>query len=246
MPLSRRTSKRATNPIKTNRSEARYASNLRSIAERVGALISGTPDPNKLEKKLDRYSTQLIPWARDVAGRMIDEVNVADLIFWRKHAKQMSIEMRRDLFSSSHVGAMMCTLLARQVKLIKSIPIEAGQRVHKLTQLGLVDSRRASEIAREIERSEEVTASRATLIARTEVSRTASMLMRTRALDAGLTHYIWKTANDSTVRPGHRAMQGRVIDWNKEPAVKEDNGIMHFHAGCVWNCRCWPEPIITE
>ncbi|MFX5937705.1 phage head morphogenesis protein, partial [Acinetobacter baumannii] len=76
-------------------------------------------------------------------------------------------------------------LLAEQVDLITSIPREAGQRVHELTLKGLEDSTRASEIAKEIMRSGEVAKSRAMLIARTEVSRTATSLTQARAQFVG-------------------------------------------------------------
>jgi uncharacterized protein with gpF-like domain len=142
------------------------------------------------------------------------------------------------------IGGLMRTRLAEQVTLIKSLPLDAAQRVHDLTLKGLEDSTRAREIAREISRSGEVCESRATLIARTEVSRTASELVQARCTNVGLTHYHWRTAGDQDVRPGHKLKANTVCEWANPPAVEENGRIMHFHAGQIWNCRCYPDPVI--
>ena len=137
----------------------------------------------------------------------------------------------------------MAEALNDQVTLIKSLPLEAAQRVHDLTILGLSDSTRAKEIAKEIYDTGKVTRSRATMIARTEVGRTATELTKVRAQAAGITHYIWRTSGDSDVRKSHRKMNGKVIAFSKAPEV--DPG-KHYHAGSFPNCRCYPEPIIPE
>ncbi len=175
---------------------------------------------------------------------MLNEVNARDLDMWQRLGRAISAQLRRDI-RDTPVGTVLKDRLADQVTLIQSIPVQAAKRVHRLTLAALEDSRRAKEIAQEIQRSGHVTASRATLIARTEVARTASVLVQARCFHNGITHYIWRTAEDEDVRPGHQAMEGKVIPWAFPPAVNENGRIMHHHAGCIWNCRCWPEPVIT-
>lgn len=132
--------------------------------------------------------------------------------------------------------------LAEQVALIKSLPIEAAQRVHALTIEGLENGTRAAEIAKEIRRSGEVSESRANLIARTEVSRTASALTQARAQHIGSEGYIWRTSGDSDVRHSHAQMNGRFVRWDSPPTLDGMTG----HAGEYPNCRCYPEPVIPE
>jgi SPP1 gp7 family putative phage head morphogenesis protein len=140
-------------------------------------------------------------------------------------------------------GALFRSRLAEQVTLIKSLPLEAAQRVHELTTEALVDGRRSAELAEEIAKSGQVTASRAKLIARTEVSRTASMLVETRSRGAGSEGYIWRTAGDSDVRDSHKEMNGKYVRWDTMPTLSDGT---RTHAGQIYNCRCYPEPVIPE
>lgn len=196
-----------------------------------------------LTQVLEGYAKLLEPWAERTAARMLADVDARDREAWRRLGNDISTQLHRDL-QNTPVGLQMRELLAEQVGLIKSLPIEAAKRVHKLTLEGLSDSTRAAALKAEILRSGEVTESRAMLIARTEVARTASMLTQTRAKAAGSTHYIWRTSHDGDVRPGHKAMEGKVCEWANPPAVNENGRIMHHGPGEIWNCRCWPEALL--
>jgi SPP1 gp7 family putative phage head morphogenesis protein len=191
------------------------------------------------------YSDALTPWAEQTARKMLLEVNARDLDYWRSLSNGISVALGQEL-RDTPIGERLRELMAGQVALITSLPIEAGQRVHDLTIKSLETSARANQIDDEIRRSGEVCENRATLIARTEVARTASVLTQTRAEAAGSTHYTWQTSEDGTVRPGHRAMDGQVCAWASPPEVKENDRVMHFHPGTIWNCRCWCRPILPS
>lgn len=190
---------------------------------------------------LAKYAQVLEPWAAATAGRMLADVNQRDQAAWLEHAQELSAGMRQTI-RSTPTGALFQQLLADQVALIKSLPLEAAQRVHELTIAGLEDSTRAKEIAAEIRRTGEVTASRATLIARTEVARTASKLTEARAEHVGSVEYVWRTAGDGAVRKSHKEMAGKVVRWDAPPTLDGLTG----NAGCLPNCRCWPEPILPD
>ncbi|WP_249201262.1 phage minor head protein [Burkholderia cenocepacia] len=213
-------------------------------------MVDGFPpgDPAyapTIEQLLRRYAEALGPWAEVTAARMLDDLNRRDEQAWMQQAADMSRALRDEL-RHAPTGETMRALMAEQVGLIKSIPLEAAERVHRLTIEALEDSTRAAAISKEIQRSGEVAKSRADLIARTEVSRAATSLTEARALAVGSTHYIWRTSGDSDVRAGHRAMEGKVCAWNDPPEVDENGRVMRFHPGQIWNCRCWAEPIISE
>lgn len=220
------------------------------MAQQVGHLIDAFPagDPSAVPTITDmmqKYSEALTGWATRTATRMLTEVDARDRQSWSDLAAEMSRELRREI-QTAPTGQLFQALLNEQVTLIKSLPLEAAQRVHELTIKGLEDSTRASEFAKEIARSGEVATSRANLIARTEVARTASTLTQARAEHVGSTHYVWETSGDSDVRPGHKAMAGKVCEWKNPPAVEENGKIMHHHPGQIWNCRCWPRPILPS
>lgn len=161
---------------------------------------------------------------------------------WADLASEMSRELRKEI-QTAPTGQLFQALLNEQVTLIKSIPLDAAQRVHDLTIKGLEDSTRASEIAKEIERSGEVATSRANLIARTEVARTASTLTQSRAEHVGSEGYIWRTSGDSDVRHSHKQMNGKFVRWDSPPTLSDGTTT---HAGQIYNCRCYPEPVLPE
>ncbi|WP_217176266.1 phage minor head protein [Frateuria aurantia] len=224
------------------------------MAAAIGRLIAGF-DPGDIgalpdiQSRLEQYSYNLGDWAHRTGLRMIKDVNARDLKAWREHSRDMSHALRKELLNAP-TGQAFHQRLTEQVHLIQSLPLDAARRVHHLTTEGLTSGRRAEDIAKEIARSGEVSASRAILIARTEVSRTASVLSQARAQHVGSTEYIWRTSQDGDVRPGHRAMNGTVCRWASPPGINEGTAskprIMHHHPGCIWNCRCWADAIIAE
>ena len=228
---------------KLARAERDYARSLKMIGHHIGELVVGFPldDPgfaSDVTKLLFEYAHLLKPWALQTAKHMVNEVNARDLDSWRALGQAISAQLHHDIKRTA-VGDFIRTHLDNQVALITSIPVYAAERVHKLTLEGLEDSTRANVIAKEIAASGEVAESRATLIARTEVSRTASILTQARAQQAGSDAYVWEIS-DNDARPSHKAMQGHVVRWDNPPTLDGMVG----HAGMFPNCRCWPRVIL--
>ena len=226
---------------KTARAERIYARNLKRLAEQVGNIITAFPtlDPasaSQINNTLRRYAESLGPWAERIAASMLSEVDQQDIIGWRRLGGDISAALHKEIVNAP-TGDLFRRLQLQQVELIRSLPIEAAQRVHDLTIKGLEDGTRASSVAQEILRSGEVTASRALLIARTEVSRASANFTQARAEHIGSDGYVWRTSKDGAVRPSHREMNGRLVRWDAPPTLDGMTG----HAGCLPNCRCWAE-----
>lgn len=225
-----------------------YAQSLRKIARHIGDLV-GVFDPAnfaempRVRSLLDKYALTLAPWAYATATRMITEVAAREGKAWRRVAQAMGLQIHQEL-RSARFDDMVRKLRDEQVRLITSLPTEAAERVHTLALEGLESGTRAKEIAAEIMRTGEVTKGRATLIARTEVGRTTTMLTQVRAEGVGSTHYQWLSARDSDVRPLHKKLDGKIFAWN-DPPIADPSGV-RAHPGCIWNCRCVALPIIPE
>ena len=246
MRLKTRDRKRNRNPVRASRAERQYQTSLSQVARQVGSIINGFPpgDPSvepTISNMLNRYADLLNDWAVSAASKMLVEVNQQDRKAWAVMTENMSKALR-DEIRNAPTGQVMQGLLAEQVTLIKSIPLDAAKRVHELTLQGIEDGTRASEIAKEIQRSGEVSESKANTIARTEVSRTASTLTEARARSVGSEGYIWRTSGDSDVRHSHAEMNGKFVRWDSPPTLDKMTG----HAGCFPNCRCYPEPVIPD
>lgn len=234
--------------VRTRKVEEGYARRLRKIASHIGELVKAIYNPDdpfaagQVSNALERYAAILEPWARSVGGRMVAEIDARDKRAWRETSAEISRLMQAQL-SDTEVGRLTRQRLDDQVALITSLPRDAAERVRKLTLEGMTQGTRAKEIAAEITRSGEVSKSRATLIARTEVSRTSTEFTRARAESVGSTHFIWRTSRDGDVRKSHRALDGKTFRWDDPPECDPGH---HALPGAIWNCRCWAEPVFAD
>lgn len=243
----RNTVKERRSFIESRRAELTYATNLRKIGRQVGDLVNSLDQEaanfaNEVTRILSRYAELIQPWARAVATRMISEVSRRDEQVWKDIGRDMGRALRMEI-QSAPTGALLQQKLAENVGLITSLPLEAAQRVHKLTLEKRSNSARSKDIAKEIMATGHVTQSRATLIARTEVARTGSALTEARALHVGSEAYIWRTARDSDVRKSHKEMEGKLVRWDSPPTLSDGTTT---HAGQIYNCRCYAEVVIPD
>ena len=233
---------------RVRRAERQYGMQLRKIAREVGRVINGYPpgDPSYeplIRIALRKYAEILMPWARTTAASMLVDVSRRDERVWQKITENMGAAMRLEV-RTAPTGLVMQKLMAEQVDLITSLPLEAAKRVHKLTIEGLSDATRASEISADIMRSGHVCKSRADLIARTEVGRAAATITQARAQHVESEGYIWRTAGDSAVRERHKKLAGKFFRWD-DPPVTGENGEKSL-PGAIYNCRCYPEVVLPE
>jgi len=225
-----------------------YLRSLRQLTRQIDHIVKGMAPGGmvgnsiELQRVLRQYGEAIEPWARSVAEKMLARAARKDEAAWIQLGKTMGKSLRKEL-NDAPTGDFLRQFLNEQVVLITSLPIEAAERVHKLTSEALVSGRRADDIAKDILQTGKVTESRAKLIARTEVARTASGLTMARAKFVGCTHYVWRTSADGDVRSAHKKMNGAVIPWDHPPEVEPG---MRYHAGMIYNCRCYPDPILTE
>ncbi|MFV0410055.1 MAG: phage minor head protein [Paracoccus sp. (in: a-proteobacteria)] len=236
-------------PARARKVEIKYGRQLRQIASYIDSIIKGFDVTDmsvypSITTALRRYANSLDDWAYSAAGRVLTDVALRDEKTWMIYAKDMSKELRNQI-RNTDTGAIYQQLLAEQVTLIKSLPFDAANRIHDLTTRALIEGGRSSEIAGLIIATGHVTKSRANTIARTEVSRASTLFTQVRALAIGCDGYIWMDSGVGDVRDDHHLLNGQFIRWDSLPIVDRKRGI-RAHAGCIYNCRCYPEPVIPE
>ena len=230
------------------RLEAEYMRALRHLTRQIDHIVKGmapggvVKNSIELQNVLRQYSKTIEPWARAVAEKMIRKVMRKNETSWAKLGSDIGRALRKEL-NAAPTGNFLKEYLETQVHLITSLPIDAAERVHNLTLESMLTGERAKQVAAEILKTGSVVESRAMLIARTEIARTAAGITMARAKQVGSTHYIWRTSTDGSVRESHKKMNGAVIPWDTEPLLIDGT---RCHAGMIYNCRCWPEPILTE
>ena len=236
--------------VRARRAETSYARQLARIARHVGDIVRGIAPGGEvdmgrrvaIERAMAAYADLLRPWANAVGHHMLVDVSRRDEQAWIEAGREMGRNLR-DVIAGAPVGAVMRERLAEQVHLITSLPREAAQRVHHLAVEAQINGTRAAQISEEILRSGDVTRSRAMTIARTEVARSVGALTEARAVHVGSEGYIWRTSRDSDVRESHREMEGRYVRWDTMPTLSDGT---KCHAGGIYNCRCWSEPVIPD
>lgn len=236
---------------RARRLERQLSAQLAQVGRQVGLLVQGFAPRgevtretlSQIKEALRNYGESLRPWATAVVARMQSDLARRDVYAWELLAKTMGKSLKREV-EQAPTGVAMRNLMAEQVHLITSLPTVAAERVHEWAFKGLLDGTRAKEVAKAIRETGLVTAGQARLIARTEVARTASTLTQARATHIGSEGYIWRTSGDSDVRKLHKALEGKFIAWDKPPISGERGE--RAHAGQIYNCRCWPEPVIPD
>ncbi len=223
-----------------------YGSRLRRIARHIDNIIRHY-DPATAEGQalmqagLLHYRAELQPYAEASAEKMVAEVAKANEQDWRKMSAEVGRGIEREV-AQAHIAPAMAKLREDQIKLIRSLPTEAAERVNRVVVEGLSKGTRAETLAKEILETGRVTRARCDTIARTETSRAATTLTQARAEHIGSDGYIWRSSKDGTTRPSHRAMEGKFVRWDSPPTLDGLTG----HCGCLPRCRCYCEVVVPD
>ena len=140
-------------------------------------------------------------------------------------------------------------IIAENSKLIKSMTSDVARKVSFDMEKGQALGKRPEELMQDVlSHWPTLTESHARLIARTESSKATTALTRARAERAGLSWYVWRTSEDARVRSSHHHMDGVICAWSDPPSPERlchQKEYGHYHPGNIFNCRCYPEPLLN-
>lgn len=182
-------------------------------------------------------------WAEMVGRKMFAQVEREEWNQWRSVSEEISAGLR-DVISNTPVGMVAQDIVYRQIRYMKSLPLEAAGRAREIQERAIqavIHGERPDQLYEMIMQSGDVAASRARMIARTEIGRATTALTQARALSVGSEGYWWRIKGAGT-RPSHRGMKDKFVRWDNPPTLDGMTG----HAGCLPNCDCWPEVQIPE
>jgi SPP1 gp7 family putative phage head morphogenesis protein len=227
---------------------------LQGIVDLLRQAIKGETDPHRIIRILKSFlvAPALHRFAQEAAANMVTHLLAENAKSWRQAAREAGKvriiyeALRREL--QGPVGGAVAHQIQRNAEIIKTLPLDIAERVTDFVSRESLKGRRAADIARDIqEMFPENSRARAQLIARTEVSKTSTALTRARAENIGLEWYEWRTSEDGRVRDSHRFMDRVLVSWNSPPQperlIGEKNPPPPYHAGEIWNCRCYPAPL---
>lgn len=237
---------------------------LKKVGRVAGHIIEAHTDGVKITNEHDMhralkdYSKLIEPWAKRQSQKLLEKVQKVNKKAYINKSKDLGLELHRQLLDPKHLRAealIAHALQAEQVALIKSIPLEAGQRAQKIAYEAALHGTRAEpnedtikELQKQLGLSTEVAVSRAQLIAVTETARANASINQARAMSVGSGQYRWHNSGDEAVRPSHRKykgkrLQGMIFSWDDPPTL--DDG-MTGHPGTFPRCRCFAEPIFND
>lgn len=185
--------------------------------------------------------------------RMVTPIAVQNMRTWRMAAKKATKNPSLYRMLMSEINQGLKSDIEMQIEenasLIKTLPTDVAKKVTNDISDMALKGMRASEIAKVIrEQTDKHSRASAKLIARTEVSKTTTALTKARCDNLDLHWYVWRTMEDGDrVRKSHRIMEGVLVNWNEPPspeALAGEKSVGNYHAGNIWNCRCYPEPLI--
>lgn len=227
----------------------KYFDDLRSFFQNLFDDISSV---NEGIARLDQISIdpRFDELANLAARNIITYQANANARTWREAARKSSKGrklykyLRKELNKNDEFNG----LILQSADLIKTLPRNIATRVVKrVTKLG-IEGKRAYEIAEDIKRYfPEATKASATLIARTQVAKTYAYITETRAKSVGVTYYIWHTVGGPRVRDSHQHMNNVIVFYSDPPSPEELIGKKpqgRYHAGGIYNCRCYEEPVL--
>lgn len=198
-------------------------------------------------------SMQYEKFINSAVKRMVLPLDVGNQRTWREAAKKATkgkflYRLLMDELKQG-TGQIIQKQVMENVLLIKTLPNDVAQKVVSDIAENALKGARAESTEKIIrDKTDQHARASARLIARTETAKTMSALTKARCEQLGLRWYIWRTALDGTrVRLSHRIMEGVLVNWNNPPAPEElvgEKSAGHYHAGNIWNCRCYSEPVL--
>jgi SPP1 gp7 family putative phage head morphogenesis protein len=235
--------------------ETRYLHSLDPITRLLQEAIAKETDPFTMARIIRNglNDADLLRYAFEAARRMVTHLFTSSKQSWREAASEAGrgniiYRTLRAELNDPIIRGEFYHQIQRNAEIIKTLPPDLADQVTRYIADETVKGRRAADIAREIQETfPQHSRAKAMLIARTEVSKTSTAITRARAQNMGLNWYEWRTSEDSRVRDSHRKMDHILVNWQDPPSPELLSGEKsegYYHAGEIYNCRCYPAPVV--
>jgi SPP1 gp7 family putative phage head morphogenesis protein len=234
--------------------EVMYKKALRQITKDLEEKLTGLTDLKSILRTIKKFvkSKEFNEYAERSAMKMVTALFSDAGKTWRQAARTNSKgkgiyeALKNEL--DGPIGKSIKEQVERNAKLIKSMPKSIRTEIANHVALETLKGRRSEFIAEDLPKLyPRMFENKAKLIARTEVSKASTALTKARCDMIGINWYIWRTSEDQRVRSSHSYMEDVLINWDTPPSPEKLEGersVGKYHAGNIYNCRCYPEPVI--
>lgn len=232
--------------------ERRYAEGISRLNKFIRSAANQGQTITEILEAIN--SIVMMPVWRDISAvealKMVERVRVDNAKTWREAARRSG--KAREIYEllraeTANFGPFR-KIIEYNAELIRSVPLRVGRDITALTAERMVEGVRADSIIREVRaQAPHLTVKHARLIARTEISKASTAVTQARAVSIGVDWYVWRTSEDQRVRSSHKHMEGVVCNFHSPPSPEEligEKSAGFYGPGEIYNCRCYPEPII--
>ena len=240
----------------TRRIENEYVKSLYTLCDMFRKIAESVGEDQELyRQRMNNFqnSYQYEKFVTSAVKRMVTPLSSINEQTWRKAARKSTKSkflygLLIDDIKQNH-EAMINDQIITNASLIRTLPNDVAEKVVKNIAEEAIKGKRARSIEKIIRQdTDKHSRASARLIARTEVAKTQSAITKSRAQNLDMNWYVWRTALDGNrVRKSHRLMEGVIVNWNDPPSPEElagEQSVGRYHAGNIWNCRCYSEVLL--
>ena len=240
--------------------EQRYARSLQELRRYIIRELRGATTVEEISRKLlvIQNSPKFVTFVESMATNMTQQVYRQTSRAWRTNSQIASRKRSSLIFNqlmsdldNPFIGGAMRDIVLNNASLIKTIPSRLDREMTTLlSSKSAMAGIRSEELTKEIlSKFDHLLDWQARRIARTETAKAQSALTQVRSLAIGSKWYVWRTADDGDrVRDSHRHMEGVLVHWSEPPnpelliGKNANNG--SYHAGNIYNCRCYSQVLL--
>jgi len=244
----------------SNRVEQQYNRSLQQLRRQIITYLGNATTTEEISRRLliIQNTPGFITFAENMAANMAQQVYREGGRQWHRFTQEAGRRRGKAIFqalqhelNNAPMGGFIQDIVINNSNLIKTIPNRldaemASYMAKESAFSGIRHKQLTQDILKEFDDLLEFQARR---IARTETAKAQSALTQVRAQNLGINWYLWRTAQDGMrVRESHRHMEGVLVNWSNPPNPEslkgQENSHGPYHAGNIWNCRCFAEPLI--
>lgn len=235
--------------------ELKYRRSLQRVNKKIMDAIKGLQTVGQINSALRKIANSKMfqTLANSIANKFVTSANIIDAQTWRDAAragsKSKKIYEALQKTLNTHIGRTVDQQILKNAKLIKTLPITLSKELTNFIGTKTFEGIRPEEIAVTLEgKIFQYTHAKANTIARTESSKAMTALTEARSKDVGVYWYVWKSSKDQRVRNAHKHMQDVLVRFDDPPspeALVGEKDVGKYNAGNIYNCRCFPRPLIS-
>ncbi len=179
-----------------------------------------------------RMNSTIVSNVDELAARFARETSAHGRI---QLNRQTRAALGADVFIQDRgLAGMMERFVDANVGLVKGLTDEQAGKIQSTVLRAVQDAKPYSQLADELEERFGITERRAIVIARDQIGKFYGQTNAARHRELGISHFIWRTANDERVRDEHAALEGQRFSYDNPPS----EGL----PGEPVQCRCYADP----